>query len=168
MVLTTTERLVLRDLEPHDARHILALNSDPEVLRHVHDVPFVDEDAARQWIADIPRYLPNGFGRWAIETREGTWIGRCSLRLGSDGVTLMGYRLLREHWNKGFATEAVRALLHVAFMRFDRTSVVSHVKKGNGASARVLEKCGAQLAGTGPAVDFAEALHYRMDRPAAI
>ena len=97
MILTTTERLVLRDLEDHDAANVLLLNSDPDVLKYVHDVPFSDMDAARAWIANIQHQLPLGIGRWAIETKDGRWIGRCSLRRYADGEVLMGYRLLREH-----------------------------------------------------------------------
>lgn len=167
MIIATTPRLVLRDLELTDAVHIKALNDDPEVLRYVHDEPFRDLAAAERWITDVPKALPNGFGRWSITLRDGTWIGRCSLRLGNDGVTLMGYRLLREHWGQGHATETVGALIELAFTRFDRPFVVSHVALGNAASARVLEKNGAQLIGTGPSVHFPDALIYRIDRPAS-
>ncbi|MBK9194548.1 MAG: GNAT family N-acetyltransferase [Flavobacteriales bacterium] len=111
MILTTTERLVLRDLEDHDAANVLLLNSDPDVLKYVHDVPFSDMDAARAWIANIQHQLPLGIGRWAIETKDGRWIGRCSLRRYADGEVLMGYRLLREHWGNGYASETARGLL---------------------------------------------------------
>ena len=157
----STERLVILELTLDDASYLLLLNSDPEVLRHVHDAPFVDLEAVCQWIIEIPQKLPNGFGRWAITLKDGTWIGRCSLRKGEDGVTLLGYRLLREHWGNGYATEAVRALRQLAFDRFRVTWLESHVAPGNAGSKRVLEKCGAQMVGKGPAMNFPDAEIYR-------
>jgi [ribosomal protein S5]-alanine N-acetyltransferase len=160
----TTDRLVLRPLEERDAANIFLLNSDPEVLRYVHDVPFADVEAARQWIIDIPKHLPLGYGRWAIEGKDGTWIGRCSLRRYPDDEVLMGYRLLREHWGKGYASEAVAALLELAFNTYDLPFVVSKVAKGNKASQRVIERNGGRFVMEGPAENAAEAWVYRFDR----
>ncbi len=160
-VPTTTERLVIRELTMDDATHIQMLNNDPEVLRYVHDEPFVDVEAAGKWISEIRQKLPNGFGRWAITLKNGMWIGRCSLRKGDDGVTLLGYRLMRKYWGKGYATEAVQALKQVAFDHFHAERLESHVAPGNMASKGVLEKCGALRVGTGPSMSFPDAEIYR-------
>ncbi|MBK8339274.1 MAG: GNAT family N-acetyltransferase [Flavobacteriales bacterium] len=165
MIDTTTDRLVLRGLEERDAEMILLLNSDPEVLRYVHDEPFADVHAARHWILDIPRQLPRGIGRWAIESKEGVWIGRCSLRRYADGEVLMGYRLLREHWDQGFASEAVRAMLDLAFIKHQLHYIASKIARGNTASQRVIEKNGGRYWKDGRAENFAEALVYRFDWP---
>lgn len=167
-ILTTTDRLVIRELRLDDDVYIQLLNTDPEVLRYVHDGPFADLAAARKWITEIPEKLPNGFGRWAITLTDGTWIGRCSLRKGDDGVTLMGYRLLRAHWGKGYASETVRALLEQAFTVYGLQYVVSHIAEENARSIRVAEKCGATFWKRGNAVKFNNALLYRYERPSAI
>lgn len=161
MILTTTERLVLRDLEDHDAANVLLLNSDPEVLKYVHDVPFKDVDAARNWIANIADQLPLGIGRWAIETHDGTWIGRCSLRRQADGEVLMGYRLLREHWGNGYASETARALLDLAFNTLGLQYVASKVARDNIASQRVIEKNGGVFWKEDACGHFTDALVYR-------
>jgi len=166
--LARTERLVIRKLTLDDAVHIQLLNSDPEVLRYVHDEPFADLAAAQKWITEIPEKLPNGFGRWAITLKDGTWIGRCSLRKGDVGTTLMGYRLLRDHWGKGYASETVRALLDQAFSVYDLPFVLSHIAEGNMGSIRVAEKCGAVFWKRGAAVKLNDALIYRYARPPAI
>jgi len=160
-----TARLRIRELRVDDAYNILLLNSDPEVLTYVHDVPFADLEAARQWIADVPRKLPNGIGRWSIFLHDGTWIGRCSLRKGNDGTVLMGYRILRTHWGKGYATETVGALLALAFNTHSLPFVLSAIARDNAASRRVLEKNGARFWKEGTAGNFAQALLYRIDRP---
>ncbi len=166
--LATTERLVIRDLTLDDAAHIKLLNTDPEVLRYVHDEPFADLAAAQKWITEIPGKLPNGFGRWVITLKDGTWIGRCSLRKGDDGTTLMGYRLLRAHWGQGYATETVRALLDTAFTVYDQPFVLSHIAEENARSIRVAEKCGAIFWKRGAAVKLSDALLYRYERPSVI
>ncbi|MEO8069478.1 MAG: GNAT family N-acetyltransferase [Flavobacteriales bacterium] len=164
MIITATERLTLRTLDDRDAGNIFLINNDPEVLKHVHDVPFKDVEAARAWIANIDLALPLGIGRWAIETKEGTWIGRCSLRRYADGEVLMGYRLLHEHWGKGFASEAARAMLDLAFNTHGLPYVASKVAADNKASQRVMEKNGGRFWKKGSAENFAEALVYRFDR----
>lgn len=127
---------------PADAEHILRLNADPEVLRHVHDVPFTDRAAAARWIEEIDKELPLGIGRWAITTLDGRWIGRCSLRKQPNGEVLMGYRLLRDEWNKGYASETVAALLQHAFHVHRLPYVLSVIAPGNVGSERVAEKNG--------------------------
>ena len=164
MIVANTERLILRDLDERDARNIFRLNNDPEVLTYVHDVPFADEQAARAWIADIGKQLPLGIGRWAIEAQDGTWIGRCSLRRYAGGEVLMGYRLMREQWGRGYATEAVRAMLDLAFNTHQLPYVASKVARDNIASQRVMEKNGGRFWKEGAAENFAEALVFRFDR----
>lgn len=167
MIVATTERLVLRELDERDSDNILLLNSDPEVLKYVHDVPFKDLDAAREWIANIHEQLPHGIGRWAIESTEGTWVGRCSLRRHDDGEVLMGYRLLRNQWGNGYASEAVRAMLRVAFTAHQLTHVASKVARENLASQRVIEKNGGRFWKEDVCGHFTDALVYRFDRSAS-
>jgi [ribosomal protein S5]-alanine N-acetyltransferase len=158
-----TPRLALRALGRQDAEHIVLLNSDPQVLTYVHDVPFPSTEAAQRWIEDIPVQLPHGIGRWAIRAHEGTWIGRCSLRRNAEGETSMGYRLLRAHWGQGYATEAVQAMLDLAFTRHHLPYVVSKIHRDNAASRRVIEKNGGRFWKEGAAENFAEALVFRFD-----
>jgi RimJ/RimL family protein N-acetyltransferase len=161
----TTERLVLRELDARDAENVFLLNSDPEVLRYVHDTPFPDRAAARAWIANIPVQLPRGIGRYAIETRAGQWMGRCSLRVEPDGEVLVGYRLMRQFWGQGFASETVAALLELAFGVHQLPFVCAKVARENLASRKVAEKNGGWLCREAPCGSFADALVYRFDRP---
>lgn len=160
-----TERLVLRPLEPKDASHIFLLNQDAEVLKYVHDVPFADPRAAEQWILNIARELPLGVGRWAITLRDGTWIGRCSLRKQPDCDVLMGYRLLREQWGKGYASETVAALLELAFTTHRLPFVLSKIARENMGSRGVAEKNGGVLWKKDVCGHFTDALVYRFVRP---
>lgn len=164
MIIASSERIVLRELEARDAANILLLNSDPEVLKYVHDVPFADLDAARTWIADIHQQLPDGIGRWAIEALDGTWIGRCSLRRHPDGEVLMGYRLLRAFWGKGYASEAARLMLDLAFNTHKLPYVASKVARENVASQRVVAKNGGVFWKEDTCGHFSDALVFRYER----
>lgn len=163
MIATTTQRLVLRQLDDRDAVNIFLLNNDPQVLKYVHDVPFRDIEAAQEWIANIGVQLPHGIGRWAIEAKDGTWFGRCSLRRQPEGEVLMGYRLLRSHWGRGYASEAVRAMLDLAFETHSLPYVASKVARENVASQRVIEKNGGVLWKEDACGHFTDALVYRFE-----
>ncbi|MBL7939274.1 MAG: GNAT family N-acetyltransferase [Flavobacteriales bacterium] len=163
MIAANGSRIVLRELDDRDAAGIFQLNNDPEVLKYVHDVPFADIGAARAWISNIAEQLPYGIGRWAIEAKDGAWIGRCSLRTQKDGEVLMGYRLLREHWGMGYASEAVRLLLGIAFEELKLPYVASKVARQNAASIRVIEKNGGVFWKEDPCGHFTDALVFRFE-----
>lgn len=160
----STERLLLRGLDPDDAPYILLLNADAAVLEHVHDVPFADIEAARNWIRNIDVELPLGIGRWSITGQDGTWIGRCSLRRQPNGDVLVGYRLLRRHWGQGFASEVVGALLHQAFHTHQVPFVLAVIARENKASRRVAEKNGGTPSRPRNDDRYADAIVYRFDR----
>ena len=71
-------------------------------------------------------------------------LGRISHR---DGTAELGYFLAREHWGRGYATEAVGLALRYAFEWLNLRKVCARVYEPNVASIRVLEKNGFQLAG---------------------
>ena len=164
MIVARGPRIILREMDDPDAANIVLLNSDPEVLKYVHDVPFADLDAARAWIANIDQQLPDGIGRWAIETDDGKWIGRCSLRRQKDGEVLMGYRLLRTQWGHGYASEAVRLMLDLAFNTHKLPYVASKVARENIASQRVVAKNGGVFWQEDACGHFSDALVYRFER----
>ena len=79
---------------------------------------------------------------WMIEKTDGTHIGDlCFKGLREDGIAEIGYGILEEHQGQGYATEAVQAACHWAFLHPD-------VSAENAASQRVLEKCGFRSNGT--------------------
>lgn len=168
MTSTVNTNVLLRPLDQRDAANIFLLNNDPEVLKYVHDGPFRDIDAARDWIHDIGNQLPLGIGRWAMETNDGSWIGRCSLRRQPDGDVLMGYRLLRLHWGKGYASEGVRQMLHIAFSEHKLPHVASKVARENIASQRVITKNGGVFWKEDACGHFSDALVYRFSNPTVL
>lgn len=139
-----TPRLRLRRLRPSDEGDLIALDSDPEVMRHVGSPAGTrpaDETAARVRQRIAEDQAPLGF--WLVESRAGVAHGLCALlRMPAGDDIELAYRLARDSWGRGIATEAARALVGHAFgaLRLPRLVAVTYPE--NLASQRVLEKVG--------------------------
>ncbi len=85
------------------------------------------------------------YGLWAtILKSEQKYIGSCGLRVGQNKTAHLGYYLAQPYWRKGFATEASRAFIEVAFGRLRLTGLLADFDKGNVVSEHLLQKFGFQ------------------------
>ena len=114
-----TDRLLLRRLREPDLVPVLAHRNDPEVFRY-QDWEGCTEAEARGMIQALGRgepFVPGEWFQFAVELREiGELAGDLGFRITEDGRQgEVGYTLAREHWGKGYATEAVSRLLDHAF-----------------------------------------------------
>ena len=88
---------------------------------------------------------------FAIEV-DGAAVGGIGLRLGDDvhrRTAEIGYWLGIKHWGKGYATEAMHAVIDYAFTELEHKALQAGSRVTNPASRRVLEKCGFQWTGVG-------------------
>lgn len=146
-----TPRLLLRPFTAADAPGILALDSDPEVRRYVPG-PLMTSLAEAARVVDYiqSQYQRNGLGRWAVERRaDGAFVGWCGLKLVDDDTVNgrtnyhdLGYRLRRQYWGQGYASEAAAASLHYGFEVLGLPVLHATVMQTNAASRRVVEKLG--------------------------
>lgn len=119
-----TERLLLRPAEPSDVDDLRALDADPEVMR------FLGADGASS------TGLVGREGYWVgIEKATGDFVGWFGL--GDE----LGYRIRRDKWGLGYATEGAKAVLDKAFAD-GRQRVSAQTMFVNTGSRRVLEKLG--------------------------
>jgi RimJ/RimL family protein N-acetyltransferase len=139
-----TARLVLRAPRRSDVKAIATLVNDRRIAANTARIPhpYAIEDA-EQFIAAVNKR--EGEACFAV-TRDGAPIGMCSVDLREDG-TEVGYWLGVPYWGRGFATEAVRALIDHAFGDLEHEALISGARVNNPASRRVLEKCGFQWTG---------------------
>ena len=139
-----TARLVLRAPRRSDGEAIAALANDRRIAANTARIPhpYAIEDA-EQFIAAVNKR--EGEACFAV-TLDGAPIGVCSVDLREDGPEL-GYWLGVPYWGRGFATEAVRALIDHAFGDLEHETLISGARVNNPASRRVLEKCGFQWTG---------------------
>lgn len=146
-----TERLALREWTPADAEPFFAWTSDAEVMRYIGDgKPWTDVARAREWLGRaVACYREQGFGRWAVvEKKGGRVIGSCGFGvLAETGEVDFGYVFARDHWGRGYATEAARAALGHGFRSLGFKEVVANAVPENAASRRVLEKLGFEYRG---------------------
>ncbi|MEP2936912.1 MAG: GNAT family N-acetyltransferase [Gilvibacter sp.] len=156
----------MREFSTEDATAFYKMNSDPEVIRYTGDVPFASPNEARNFIANYSHYKEYGYGRWAICLKPSLqFIGFCGLKYHpKPEITEVGYRLFREHWGMGIATEASLAAIHHGFNELGLKAIYAHVDAKNPASARVLIKCGMQFVGhdthEGAPIDL-----YKIEKP---
>ncbi len=134
----------MREFSAADAQGFYCLNRDPQVLKYTGDVPFESVQDAANFIRHYDQYRLNGFGRWAVyikDTQE--YIGFCGLSKvqGASDVDL-GFRIRREHWRKGYATEAANAAIALASQRYGLQRLIGRVMAENLASIHTLQKVG--------------------------
>jgi RimJ/RimL family protein N-acetyltransferase len=148
MILLETERLRLRRFTPGDVDRLADLDSDPEVMRHItYGVPTPRATYAETilpcWLG-IYATTPL-LGYWAAEDRmDDRFLGWFHLRpdrIDTDDQEL-GYRLRREAWGRGLATEGAVALVDHGFLRAGAEKISARTLSGNFASQRVMQKCG--------------------------
>ncbi len=148
-----TDRLLLRGWRDQDREPFAALNADPVVMEHfTAPMPRADSDAFVGFMRQ--RWAEYGYGLWAAERLDtGAFIGFVGLNLATFEAPFtpaveVGWRLAREHWGHGFATEGGRASLAYAFDAVGVTEVVSFTAVGNERSWRVMDRLGLQRSGT--------------------
>jgi RimJ/RimL family protein N-acetyltransferase len=142
--LRRTARLVLRRYRRTDLPVLDAMNRDPEVMRFLGHAHVPGESDA--FIEDIQRWHAEcGLGMMAVErASDGVLLGMCGLDRVPwypDDVEI-GWRLPREHWGHGYATEAARAWLEVAFGTLALPRVISVADVPNLRSQAVMLRLG--------------------------
>lgn len=142
MVELQTINLALRPCRSSDCADYIALERDPEVMRFLNGGRAVDQE---QSDPDAKFLMPRGTEPYVWTTRRKTddnFVGWFCLWPESDKVGELGYRLCRQHWDQGFATEGVKALINWGFTHGGYDRIFASTMTVNLASRRVLEKVG--------------------------
>lgn len=151
-IILTTERLILRTWKSSDIPLMTAISSDPLVMEHF---PSTQDFAATQTLIDNinQHYKKFDYSLYAIETKDTSeFIGFVGLIQPSfkipnfipKGLPIVeiGWRLSSQHWGKGYATEAAKAVLHYAFTELKLNEIISFTAVANTKSRHVMEKIG--------------------------
>jgi RimJ/RimL family protein N-acetyltransferase len=151
-----TERLLLRQWQEADLEPFAQLNADPEVMTHFPSLLTRERsDALARDISDSIE--EQGWGLWAVEVVDGpSFIGFVGLnepRFEAHFIPAVevGWRLGREHWGYGYATEAARAAVDFGFGELGLDEIVAMVAPANARSRAVAERLGMTR---NPADDF--------------
>ena len=139
-----TERLTLRAPRCEDVKAIAVLANDRRIAANTSRIPHPYRLAdAEQFLAAVNRR--DGEVCFVI-THGDTLIGACGIDPREEAPEL-GYWLGTHYWGRGYATEAVRAVIDYAFGDLGHETLVAGARVSNPASRRVLEKCAFQWTG---------------------
>jgi ribosomal-protein-alanine N-acetyltransferase len=142
-----TDRLVLRPWRDADCAPFAALNADPRVMQFFpRALTRAESEALVGRIRD--HFVRHGFGLWAVEAPGvAEFAGFVGLSVPSFEARFtpcveVGWRLAREHWGRGYATEGARAAVAFGFGDAGLDEIVSFTVPANLPSRRVMERLG--------------------------
>jgi len=140
-----TERLKLRKLTMRDASDVFEYASVPEVAEHVTWNYHRNIADSIHFLRIITQQYEDGTpAPWGIVLKESKkLVGTIGFHLLSPAnhFAEIGYALSKEHWNKGYMTEALRAILDFGFTRMPLNRIEATCKINNTASEKVMLKC---------------------------
>ena len=152
-----TERLRLRRFRHDDVDAVFAIIGDDVAMQYYPRT--FGRDDARQWVErNFRRYTEHGHGLFAVMLKESdAVIGDCGVIqqiVEGEPQLEIGYHFRRDHWGHGYATEAARACMGLAFDTLGASRVISLIRPENVPSRRVAERNGMQLE--------REVMHYNL------
>ncbi|HEV2224053.1 MAG TPA: GNAT family N-acetyltransferase [Candidatus Acidoferrales bacterium] len=142
-----TDRLWLCPWEPADVAAARPIFGDPEVMRYINGGVSCSDDQIRESIfRQQNHFRSRGFCLWKLLLKsDARLIGDCGLQpLELDGVSEVeiGWRLAKDQWGQGFATEAAHAALQHAVEYAHLERVIAIAMPENRASLCIMEKLG--------------------------
>ena len=145
-----TERLRLRAHRPGDFAACAAMWALPEVIRYIGGKPFSGEEVWSRVLRYAGHWQWMGFGFWALEEKAtGAFAGdlgfaefKREIEPPIEGIPEIGWVLAPHAQGKGYATEAVRAVVGWGDDHFDRARTVCLIHPENLPSLKVAKKCG--------------------------
>lgn len=143
--LIKTEHLGLRFIRKEDVGYLENLDNDPVVkeffpegtlsIREINE--FIQESISACELKSLPCFVI-----FTLNSHE--FVGEAYFGQLDTGETKIGYLFHQKHWNKGYATEVLAALLDWAKIHMDTDYIVAFADKDNKASFHVMENCGMQ------------------------
>jgi RimJ/RimL family protein N-acetyltransferase len=141
-----TDRLLLRPYREEDLPAFAEINADPEVMKYLGGVPLTQQQSDEITEGVNNNFVADGIGFLAIERRsDGALLGACGLMrhlAWYPDVLEVGWRLGREYWGHGYATEAATSWLNHAFLERSEPSVISITDTPNLNSIAVMKRLG--------------------------
>jgi ribosomal-protein-alanine N-acetyltransferase len=146
-----TERLILRPFSLGDAPEVQRLAGDKDIAANVRMIPHPYPDGmAADWINSLDDKLEHDEIHLAVTLRsEGTLIGAIGLIGDSANESAeLGYWIGKTYWNKGYCTEAARAMMRYGFEQLNLNRIHAFYMTKNPASGRIMQKTSMTFEGT--------------------
>lgn len=148
--ITTTKRLVIRELTVEDIKTMYQIYQDPKVHEFIDDIDEylqVEIEKHKAYIRNVYSFF--GYGLWGVFTKDANeLIGRCGIQnrtIDNRTEIELGYLLNSTHWGMGYAIECTKAVLAYAFEYLGITRIVASIDKLNTRSISLAKKLGMTL-----------------------
>jgi [ribosomal protein S5]-alanine N-acetyltransferase len=132
-----TERLILRRARPDDLEALHAVLSDERAMRYWSTLPHRTRDETAAWLSGMIDASPASSEDFVIEL-DGVVIGKA----GCWRIPAIGFILHPDYWGRGFAREALTAVIERVFDRFPIAAITADVDPRNNASMTTLQRLG--------------------------
>ena len=143
-------RLYFREFDENDIQLLYELNSNPNVIKYVHEpAPTIENITSILHNNILPQYTLYGMGRWAVHIKSNNeFIGWCGLKyIKETNEVDLGYRFKENYWGKGYGFEAAKATLDYGFNNRHLKKIMATALPENIASWKIMEKCGMEFMG---------------------
>lgn len=144
-VIASTKRLIIREQKLEDFEDIFKMYADNETTKYMDNL-YEDKDEEREYLREYisSQYTFYEYGIWTLIDKEtGKYVGRAglSLREGYEDIEI-GYVITKDYRNKGYAREAIEAIVKYAKEELDISRLIAFVRPQNRISIRLLESIG--------------------------
>lgn len=145
-----TDRLILRGHRKEDLAASVKMWADPIVVKHIGGKPFNEQQSWARILTYVGHWAVQGFGYWAVEEKStGTFIGEMGfadfkrdMSPSIKDLPELGWALIPSVHGKGYATEALQAVLVWGGANLEAAKIVCIIDPENTPSIRVAEKIG--------------------------
>jgi ribosomal-protein-alanine N-acetyltransferase len=157
-----TKHLGMRFIRKEDSKYLEHIDKDPRVKEY-----FPEGTLSDQQIRDfINQSILNGQKKRLpclviFKLNNNDFVGEAYFNQLETGEIKVGYLFHKKFWNKGYATEVLRAMLEWAKNNINTEYIIAYADKENTASFRVMEKCGMKYYKDGKHKDM-ECHFYRI------
>jgi|TARA_B100001971_G_C18246012_1_gene574289 ribosomal-protein-alanine N-acetyltransferase len=155
-VIVETHRLFIRVWKEQDQSLLHTIMSDADVMRYVWDYKPPTIGQIQDFVGKCIREADEqGWTTWALILKENlSLIGYCGFLTRNygeyEGETEIGWLVAKEHWGKGIATEAAKAVLDFGFSAWKFDRVIASARSENTQSVKVMIKIGMSLLENSP------------------
>ena len=144
-IILESKRLYLKEFSIDDEEDLFRLNGNADVMKYIHP-PETDINVIKKEINKIINYYSDnpGLGVWAgYEKQSDEFIGFFELaHLDTTDEIEVGYRLFKEFWGQGYATEMTKVLIDYGFNKMGLEQIAGITHPENISSQNVLLKSG--------------------------
>lgn len=147
--ITSTKRLVIRELAVSDIKEIYPIYTDPQVRNYIENIDDYMENEIEKQKAYIQNvYSFYGYGLWGVFSKTtGRLIGRCGIEnhiIDGKEEIMLSYLLDSQHWGYGYALECCNAVLKYAYEELGIKRIVAVIDTGNSRSVKTAQKLGME------------------------